>query len=87
MKVYNVINLSNGGDEGYVPSVSVETYATREAAQKAFNEEVEYLKERYGFDDEESSIIVEDDDENIFTMTDSMDDEFICVEIREVEVK
>ena len=38
MIVYNLINLTNGGDEGYTPSVSVTTYLTREAAQKDFDE-------------------------------------------------
>ena len=85
MVVYNLINLTNGGDEGYTPSVSVTTYLTREAAQKEFDEEVAWLKDRYGVDEEDFDGTVEDDDEDIFTMTDSGSDEFICLEIREME--
>ena len=87
MKVYNLINLTNGGDEGYIPSVSVTTYLTREAAQKDFDEEVAWIKDRYEVDEEDFDGTVEDDDEDIFTMTDSGSDEFISLEIREVEVK
>ena len=85
MKVYNLISLTNGGDEGYAPSVSVTTYLTREAAQKDFDEEVACAKDRYGVDEEDFDGTVEDDDENIFTMTDSLSDEFISFEIREME--
>ena len=87
MKVYNLINLTNGGDEGYTPSVSVTTYLTREAAQKDFDEEVAWLKDRYGVDEEDFNGTVEDDDEDIFTVTTSWDDEFFSVEIREAEAK
>ena len=87
MKVYNLIILSNGGDEGYVPAVSVDTYLTREAAQKDFDEEVAMLKDRYRVDEEDFDGTVEDDDENIFTVIDSDSDEFICVEIREMEAQ
>ena len=87
MVVYNLINLTNGGDEGYTPSVSVTTYLTREAAQKDFDEEVACAKDRYGVDEEDFDGTVEDDDENLFTVTTSWDDEFFSVEIREVEVK
>ena len=87
MKVYNLINLTNGGDEGYIPSVSVTSYLTREAAQKDFDEEVAWIKDRYEVDEEDFDGTVEDDDEDIFTMTDSGSDEFISLEIREVEVK
>lgn len=87
MIVYNLISLTNGGDEGYVPSVSVTTYLTREAAQKDFDEEVAWIKYRYGVDEEDFDGTVEYDDENIFTMTDSDSDEFICFEIREMEAK
>ena len=85
MKVYNLISLTNGGDEGIAPSVSVTTYLTREAAQKDFDEEVACAKDRYGVDEEDFDGTVEDDDENIFTMTDSLSDEFISFEIREME--
>lgn len=87
MIVYNLISLTNGADEGYVPSVSVTTYLTREAAQKDFDEEVAWIKDHYGVDEEDFDGTVEDDDEDIFTMTDSGSDEFICFEIREVEAK
>ena len=87
MVVYNLINLTNGGDEGYTPSVSVTTYLTREAAQKDFDEEVAWLKDRYGVDEEDFNGEVEDDDEDIFTVTTSWDDEFFSVEIRETEAK
>ena len=87
MKVYNLINLTNGGDEGYTPSVSVTTYLTREAAQKDFDEEVACAKDRYGVDEEDFNGTVEDDDEDIFTVMSSWDDEFFSVEIREAEVK
>ena len=87
MVVYNLINLTNGGDEGYTPSVSVTTYLTREAAQKDFDEEVAWLKDRYGVDEEDFNGEVEDDDEDIFTVITSWDDEFFSVEIRETEVK
>ena len=85
MKVYNLISLTNGGDEGLAPSVGVTTYLTREAAQKDFDEEVACAKDRYGVDEEDFDGTVEDDDENIFTMTDSLSDEFISFEIREME--
>ena len=87
MIVYNLINLTNGGDEGYTPSVSVTTYLTREAAQKDFDEEVACAKDRYGVDEEDFNGTVEDDDEDIFTVISSWDDEFFSVEIREAEVK
>ena len=87
MVVYNLINLTNGADEGYAPSVSVTTYLTREAAQKDFDEEVACAKDRYGVDEEDFEGTVEDDDEDIFTVTTSWDDEFFSVEIREAEVK
>ena len=87
MKVYNLINLTNGGDEGFAPSASVTTYLTREAAQKDFDEEVACAKDRYGVDEEDFNGTVEDDDENIFTVISSWDDEFFSVEIREAEVK
>ena len=87
MIVYNLINLTNGGDEGYTPSVSVTTYLTREAAQKDFDEEVACAKDRYGVDEEDFNGTVEDDDEDIFTVISSWDDEFFSVEIRETEVK
>ena len=87
MIVYNLISLTNGADEGYVPSVSVTTYLTREAAQKDFDEEVACAKDRYGVDEEDFNGTVEDDDENIFTMTDSGSDEFISLEIREMEAQ
>ena len=87
MIVYNLINLTNGGDEGYTPSVSVTTYLTREAAQKDFDEEVACAKDRYGVDEEDFDGTVEDDDEDIFTVITSWDDEFFSVEIREAEVK
>ena len=87
MKVYNLIVLTSGGDEGYAPSAGVTTYLTREAAQKDFDEEVACAKDRYGVDEEDFNGTVEDDDEDIFTMTDSGSDEFICLEIREMEAQ
>ena len=87
MKVYNLIILTSGGDEGYAPSAGVTTYLTREAAQKDFDEEVAWLKDRYGVDEEDFDGTIEDDDENIFTMIDSSSDEFISLEIRETEAK
>ena len=87
MKVYNLIVLTSGGDEGFAPSAGVTTYLTREAAQKDFDEEVACAKDRYGVDEEDFNGTVEDDDEDIFTMTDSGSDEFICLEIREMEAQ
>ena len=87
MKVYNLIVLTSGGDEGYAPSAGVTTYLTREAAQKDFDEEVACAKDRYGVDEEDFDGTVEDDDENLFTVISSWDDEFFSVEIREAEVK
>ena len=87
MKVYNLIVLTSGGDEGFAPSAGVTTYLTREAAQKDFDEEVAWLKDRYGVDEEDFDGTIEDDDEDIFTMTDSGSDEFICLEIREMEAQ
>ena len=87
MKVYNLIVLTSGGDEGYAPSAGVTTYLTREAAQKDFDEEVAWLKDRYGVDEEDFDGTIEDDDEDIFTVITSWDDEFFSVEIREAEVK
>ena len=87
MKVYNLIILTGGGDDGYAPSVGVTTYLTREAAQKDFDEEVACAKDRYGVDEEDFNGTVEDDDEDIFTVTTSWDDEFFSVEIRETEAK
>ena len=87
MKVYNLIILTSGGDEGFAPSAGVTTYLTREAAQKDFDEEVACAKDRYGVDEEDFEGTVEDDDENIFTVITSWDDEFFSVEIREAEVK
>ena len=87
MKVYNLIVLTSGGDEGFAPSAGVTTYLTREAAQKDFDEEVACAKDRYGVDEEDFDGTVEDDDENLFTVITSWDDEFFSVEIREAEVK
>lgn len=87
MKVYNLIILTGGGDDGYAPSVGVTTYLTREAAQKDFDEEVACAKDRYGVDEEDFDGTVEDDDENLFTVTTSWDDEFFSVEIREMEAQ
>lgn len=87
MKVYNLIILTSGGDDGYAPSVGITTYLTREAAQKDFDEEVACAKDRYGVDEEDFEGTVEDDDENLFTVTTSWDDEVFSVEIREAEAK